>query len=249
MGSPAFGLSAPPVPVRPGVAVYLRVSTTEQDLGGQERELHAEAERRGWDVREVFAEKVSATGAVERPEYDRLMQEISGPRTWSHLLVWSLDRFSRAQEFYRAVEDVFEVERHGVRFHSLKEPAIDTPEDGLPSMNREILLALLPVLAKWEARRRAERTQLAMDEIRAGRRRTRTGNPVGRKRKVTPELEQRIRELRAQGLQWSAIAQRVGLPAGTCRKVKVPLPSARPRVENPVPEFRAPSDGPKDLPG
>jgi hypothetical protein len=42
---------------------------------------------------------------------------------------------------------------------------------------------------------------------------TRSGRPPGRPRRVTPEKEARILELRPQGLNWREIAGRVGLPA------------------------------------
>jgi len=203
-----------------GVALYLRVSTEDQDLAGQERELRSEAARRGWSVVTVYAEKVSGTGKVVRKEFDALNHDAQGPtRPWRHLLVWALDRFSRVATFTRATQTVLDLEKLGVAFHSLKEPTLDTPEDGRPNLGRDVLLALLPVIASFESKRRSERVRLAMREIKEGRRRTRSGRPPGRPRRVTPELAARVRELRARGLQWKVVAQHVGLPAGTCRKV------------------------------
>lgn len=202
------------------VALYLRVSTEEQDLAGQERELREESGRRGWAVVAVFAEKVSGTGKVERVEYDRLLAEAAtAERPWTHSLVWSLDRFSRAETFTKATQAVLDLETLGVRFHSLKEPQLDTPEDGVPTIGRDVLLALLPVVAGFESKRRSERVRVAMREIKEGRRPTRSGRPPGRPRRVTPELAARVRELRARGLPWKTVAQHVGLPSGTCRKV------------------------------
>ena len=200
-------------------AIYGRVSSDRQELDGQVRELEQEAARRGLPVTARYLEKVSATGRVDRAEYDRLLGDAVAPgRAWSNLIVWSLDRFSRAERFTQAVEAIWELERLGVRFHSLKEPLLDTPEDGKPNLGREVLLALLPVLAAWESRRRAERTRLAMNEIRSGRRRTRSGRPVGRPRRVTPELVSKAEVLRRGGFSWAEVARRVGLPAETCRR-------------------------------
>ena len=161
-------------------AVYLRVSTQDQDLVGQERELADEAGRRGWGVSARYAEKVSATGKVERKEYEKLLRDASSPeRRWSHVLVWSLDRFSREATFTKATQAVLDLEKLGVSFHSLKEPTLDTPEDGRPNLGRDVLLALLPVIAAFESKRRSERVPVAMGEIKAGRRRTRSGRPRG----------------------------------------------------------------------
>jgi DNA invertase Pin-like site-specific DNA recombinase len=200
-----------------GEALYVRVSSPEQDLEGQERELREEGRRRGWVLGAVYREKVSATGRVQRPEYDRMLRDASRPgRTWDHLLVWSLDRLSRAETFTRATQAILDLERLGVRFHSLKALVLDTPEDGKPNLGRDVLLALLPVIASFESTRRSERVRVAMDDIKAGRRRTGSGKPMGRPRRVTPEKLAEIQRLRLLGLKWSDIARKVGLPRGTC---------------------------------
>ena len=202
-------------------AVYARVSSDRQELHGQVGELEQEAARRRLTILPSarYLEKVSATGRVDRAEYERLLRDAADPgRAWSDLLVWSLVRFSREERFTRAVEAIWDLEKHGVRFHSVKEPLLDTPPDGKPNLGREVLLALLPVLAAWESRRRSERVRVAMRDLREGRRKTRSGRPVGRPRRVTPDLVSKAEALRGQGWSWAEIARRVGLPAETCRR-------------------------------
>jgi DNA invertase Pin-like site-specific DNA recombinase len=114
---------------------------------------------------------------------------------------------------------ILDLEGLGIRFHSLKEPMLDTPEDGQPNLGRDVLLALLPVIASFESKRRSERVRVAMREIKEGRRRTRSGRPPGRPVRATPEKVSAIVRLKAQGLTWKVIAQRVGLPRGTCANV------------------------------
>jgi len=213
-------------------AIYVRVSSEDQDLAGQERELRNEVERRGWEVAELYREKVSGTGKFQRAEYERLLQDARAPgRPWSHLLVWALDRFSREATFTQATQAVLDLEKLGVAFHSLKESTLDTPEDGKPNLGRDVLLALLPVIAAFESKRRSERVRVAMREIKEGRRRTRSGRPPGRPRRVTLELAARVRQLRSGGMEWKVIAQHVGLPTGTCRKVGPAPLSQTGRVE------------------
>ena len=217
-----------------GVALYLRVSSEEQDLAGQERDLRTEAERRGWSVVAVYAEKITGTGRVERDEYERLREDARRPaRPFDRVLVWSLDRWSREPSFVRAVGSIEELEALGVRFHSLREPTLDSPEDGSPSMARDLLRAVLPVISSFESRRRSDRTRLAMRELREGRRKTRSGRPVGRPRRVTPTVMEKITELRRSGLPWKDVARRVGLPAETCRKASWLLKRAGLAVDNP----------------
>jgi DNA invertase Pin-like site-specific DNA recombinase len=220
----------PRIPLPPGeqrhpgnrAALYLRVSTEDQDLAGQERDLRLEAERRGWEVAAVYAEKVSGSGRVEREEYDRLLRDLRRPDPgWSVLLVWALDRWSREERFDRAVGAILDLEKGGVRFSSLKEPYLSTPEtdDASAAFARNLLLGVTASVAHFESRRKSERVRVAMREIREGRRPTRSGRPPGRPRRVTPEKVGRIMELRRQGLKWREVAGRVGLPAGTCASV------------------------------
>jgi DNA invertase Pin-like site-specific DNA recombinase len=198
-------------------ALYVRVSSEEQDLAGQERDLRAYALSRGWEVIKVYQEKVSARGLVLRDQYEQVLKDARAPdRGWDRLLVWSLDRWSREEKFTRAIATIEEIEAQGVRFHSFKEPMIDSSEDGTPNMGRDLLRAILPVIATFESRRKAERVRVAMREIKEGRRKTRSGRPPGRPVRVTPEKAQAILRFRAKGLTWKAIAGRVGLPAGTC---------------------------------
>ena len=222
-----------------GVALYLRVSTEDQDLAGQERELRAYAESRGWSVTAVFAEKASASGRIEREAWEELQREACFPTTrrFDRVLVWALDRWSREPSFVRAVGSIERLEILGIRWHSLKEPQLDSGEDASPNLARDLLRGILPTIAAFESRRRSERTRLAMQQIKSGRRRTRTGRPPGRPRKVQPQHERRILELRdtlkpnGQRRKWSEIALSVQLPAGTCRKVYAALRSKKPRVE------------------
>lgn len=87
-------------------------------------------------------------------------------------------------------------------------------EHGTPDMGRDLLRAILPVLATFESRRRSERVLVAMREIKVGRRITRSGIPPRRPRRMSPEKSERILRLKAQGLTYRVIAQRVGLPGG-----------------------------------
>jgi DNA invertase Pin-like site-specific DNA recombinase len=205
-------------------ALYIRVSTEDQDLVGQERELRAYAISKNLEVVKVYAEKVSATGRVEREVYEQVLQNAAQPhRPWDHLMVWSLDRWSREERFTRAIATIEDLEARGVRFHSLKEPLIDSSEDGTPNMGRDVLRAILPVIASFESRRRADRVRVAMKELKEGRRGTRSGRPVGRPRRLTYKRAQRVQELREQGLPWWKVAQLAGLPVGTCRRAAVLL--------------------------
>lgn len=180
--------------------------------------MSGHADARNWRVVRTYAEKVTGTGKAERKEYERLLRDGKAGK-FDHVLTWALDRFSRSETFTKATQAILDLEGLGVRFHSLKEPMLDTPEDGKPNLGRDVLLALLPVIASFESKRRSERVRVAMREIREGRRKTRSGRPPGRPRRVTPEKAQAILRMKAQGVSYRVMAQLVGLPRGTCANV------------------------------
>lgn len=201
------------------VALYVRVSTSQQDVEGQERALREDAERRDWEVVEVYREKLTATGRTTRSEYERALVDMNLPsRPWRTLCAWSLDRWSREERVTKALDQLFYAEKeHGVRFHFIEDAVLDTPLDGVESMQRELLVHIFAIVAKWEARRISERTKLAMAEIRSGRRKTKSGKPPHRPRRIGQEKLEEIRRLKEdEKLTWRIISQKVHLPQATC---------------------------------
>ena len=79
------------------VALYLRVSTDEQTLANQRRELTAAAERHGWQVVAEFSDAgiSGSKGRDQRQGFDRLMQGIAR-REFDMVASWSVDRLSRS---------------------------------------------------------------------------------------------------------------------------------------------------------
>ena len=85
-------------PVKPKrVAIYLRVSTTEQNTRNQRRELKAAAERHGWSVAGVYEDEgiSGARGRDGRPGLDGLLKAITR-REFDMIAAWSVDRLGRS---------------------------------------------------------------------------------------------------------------------------------------------------------
>jgi DNA invertase Pin-like site-specific DNA recombinase len=79
------------------VALYLRVSTSEQTTRNQRRELHAVAQRHGWHVVATYehAGVSGAKGRDKRPGFDRLMMAVAR-REIDMVAAWSVDRLGRS---------------------------------------------------------------------------------------------------------------------------------------------------------
>ena len=79
------------------VALYLRVSTDDQTVENQRRELMAACERRGWQVVAEFCDEgvSGANGRDKRPGFDRLHKAIVRGK-FDVVAAWSVDRLGRS---------------------------------------------------------------------------------------------------------------------------------------------------------
>lgn len=84
---------------RHAVAIYARISQdrSAQELGvtRQLQDCYAEAARRGWTVADEYVDDdISAYSGKKRPQYQRLLEDVSGGRV-DAVIVWRLDRLHR----------------------------------------------------------------------------------------------------------------------------------------------------------
>jgi DNA invertase Pin-like site-specific DNA recombinase len=106
------------------VALYLRVSTTEQTVENQQRELEAVAERHGWNVVAVLTDAgiSGSKGRDKRPGYDGLCRGIAR-REFDQVAAWSVDRLGRSLQ--ELVAFLGEMHAKGVGLY-LHQQGIDT---------------------------------------------------------------------------------------------------------------------------
>ena len=105
------------------VAIYTRVSTTEQNLDLQVNDLTEYAIKRGWNLDPANIYQDTISGATKsRPSLDRLFQNAK-QRKFDIVLVWKFDRFARS---LKMLVDSLELFKDlGIDFVSYKE-SIDT---------------------------------------------------------------------------------------------------------------------------
>jgi DNA invertase Pin-like site-specific DNA recombinase len=79
------------------VALYLRVSTSEQNTRNQRRELKSVADRHGWQVVAVFEDSgiSGAKGREGRPGLSAMMKGVAR-RDFDMVAAWSVDRLGRS---------------------------------------------------------------------------------------------------------------------------------------------------------
>jgi len=185
------------------IALYLRVSTTDQTTDNQRPECEAMARQRG-DVVAVYEEQGSA--AKHRPEYERMLKD-ARRGAFDVLVIWAVDRFGRSMAGNLA--DVTALDGAGVQIVSVREAWLDTS-----GPTRPLLLAIFSWTAEQERARLIERTHAGL--ARARKFGTKSGKPIGRApRHVDVEA---ARAMMAQGTSQRATAKALGLPLGTLQR-------------------------------
>lgn len=151
------------------VALYLRVSTEDQDLEQQRRELEREVERRGWQLAGVYAETASGAN-TRRPELARLKRDAALNR-FKAVMVWDVSRLGRDLLSAGLVaRELFE--ERGVAIVSYTQQDID-----LSTSHGELILHLWLAFAQYRRREIQAATKRGMAAARA------QGKHVGRPRK------------------------------------------------------------------
>ena len=98
--------------------IYARISQdadgTELGVTRQQEDCRAEAERRGWNVTQVYVDNdVSATRAKVRPSYQRMIRDVERG-VINALVVWDVDRLTRTP---RELEDLIDLaNKYGLSF-------------------------------------------------------------------------------------------------------------------------------------
>jgi DNA invertase Pin-like site-specific DNA recombinase len=191
------------------VGLYLRVSTTEQTVDNQRRELEAVAERHGWRVVATYADEgISGTkGRDKRPGLDRLCRGIAR-REFDLVAAWSVDRLGRSLQ--DLVAFLGDLHAKGVDLY-LHQQGLDTT-----TPSGKAMFQMLGVFAEFERAMIVERVRSGI--ARARDRGTKSGKAIGRP-KLSPAKEGAVRDALAAGKGMTAIARELHVGAGTVHRI------------------------------
>ena len=182
------------------VALYARVSTLNghQDTEMQLSELREYATRRGLSIHEEYVDEGVSGSKESRPALNRLMTDAQKCR-FDAILVWKIDRFGRSLK--HLVNSLADLSAYGVTFISLRDNLdLSTPSGRL-------MFQIIGAMAEFER-------ALIQERVRAGLRNAKAkGKRIGRPRQVVESSE--VLKLRAEGLSWRAISERLRLGLGT----------------------------------
>ena len=186
------------------IAIYARVSTNQQDTEIQVNEARAYAERCGYEIVEIYEDKISGlTSKDDRPELSRLLTDAFS-RKFSTVIVYSIDRLGRSLK--HCLEILETLKSHRCDFVSITQN-LDTS-----SPTGQLMFNLLAVLANYERTMILERTALGRARAKAN------GVKFGRKTKKNTSVGEAVRLLRGNGAGIKNIAKSLEIGIGSVYK-------------------------------
>jgi DNA invertase Pin-like site-specific DNA recombinase len=197
-----------------------RVSTDAQTVENQISELREVAERRGWQVVEVYKDTgiSGAKGRDQRPGLDAMLKDASR-RKFDVVMAWAIDRLGRSLiDLLGTIQDL---EAVGVDLY-LDQQHLDTT-----TPTGKLLFQVTGAFAEFERSMIRQRVNAGLSAIKArirrdGRFTTKAG--IVRRRLGRPGAEPtqiaRARQELAKGVGIGKVARLTGLGTGTVHKLK-----------------------------
>jgi len=201
-------------------ALYVRVSTDHQSVENQIRELRQVAERRGWQVAEVYRDAgiSGAKGREQRPGLDALLKDASR-RRFDVVMAWAIDRLGRS--LIDLLGTIQHLEAVGVDLY-LDQQSIDTTTPA-----GRLLFRMTGAFAEFERSMIRQRVRAGLSVIKAkierdGRFVSKAGKVrkrLGRPGAEADKLDLARREL-AKGTGIRKTAKLTGLGTGTVHNLR-----------------------------
>ena len=190
-------------------AIYLRVSTGEQTVENQRRDLEAAAAQRGWVIVATYADEgiSGSKGRDKRPGLDAMLKDATRGR-FDVAMCWAVDRMGRSladlvgtlQELHGAKVDLF-----------LHQQAMDTTTPAGRAM-----FGMMGVFAEFERSMIVARVKAGIDRAKAA---PRAGAKAIGRPKVADATEAAIRGHLAAGMGKVKVAKLVGVGVSTVQRI------------------------------
>ena len=191
-------------------AIYLRVSTGEQTVENQRRDLEAAAAQRGWVIVATYADEgVSGSkGRDKRPGLDAMLKDAVRGR-FDVAMCWAVDRMGRSlADLVGTLQDL-----HGAKVDLfLHQQAMDTTTPAGRAM-----FGMMGVFAEFERSMIVARVKAGMDRAKVN---PRAGAKAIGRPKVSPETEGVIVRRLAGGEGIGKVARALGVGVSTVQRVR-----------------------------
>lgn len=178
------------------IAVYLRVSTTDQDIGMQRREIEA----RGYVDAKYYVDEGFSGKSTARPALRQLLEDVKQGQIKT-IVIWKLDRLGRSLADLLNFIKVFN--EHGASLISLRDNLDLSTSQGV------LFMQLLGAFAEFERSMIVERTKAGLAHARA------KGIHCGRSTKLSSQTRAEIVRLAAAGTSKNRISKELGVNIGS----------------------------------
>jgi len=188
------------------VALYLRVSTHQQTVENQRRELEAYCLRQGWTIAKVYEDSGYSGSKSDRPALNAMLADATFGK-FAVLVVWKIDRLARST--LDLLNILTTLRNHGIDFVATTQ-AIDTG-----SSAGRMLVSFLGAIAEFEREMIVERVRSGLARAQA------QGVKLGRPR-VGFDVNQAL-QMKQGGSSWGVIAKELKVSSATLRRGLTPL--------------------------
>lgn len=189
------------------VAIYGRVSTTDQTSDNQINFLQEIVRRNGWELVQTYVDNgISGTeGRDKRPEFDRLCKDMVR-RKFNRILVWDISRLGRSLQ--HLVEFLNDVQSVNCNLY-IHQSGLDT---STPS--GRMMFQMVGVFSEFERSMISERVKLGLKRVKS------KGTKLGRPIKIDDEMKVQIRQLLDKGSTSSEISRILQISKMSISRVK-----------------------------
>ena len=184
------------------VAIYVRVSTSEQSVDMQTSDLRHYCEQRGFEIYKEYSDEISGT-KDRRPGLDDLMADAK-KRKFDVVLVWRFDRFARSTK--HLVTALEEFKHLGIDFISYQEN-IDTS-----SPLGKAIFTIISAIGELERNIIVERVKAGLRNAKA------KGKRLGRRPKIDERLLRTVSGMRGKGMSIRGISSELGVSKSLVHK-------------------------------
>jgi len=197
------------------VAIYARVSTTDQDVEPQLESLRKYAKERGWQIYKEYVDRGISGSKEKRPALNMLLDDAK-KRKFEIVLVYKFDRFSRSLMHLMTNLQFFNV--MGIDFISIMDNLDTTTPMG------KGMYGVVAAFAEFERIMISEATKQRLQALKE------KGIELGRPC-IKVDTEE-IHRLRGLGWGWRRISTEVGCSYQTVRRRALQIPLQMSEREN-----------------
>jgi len=183
------------------VALYTRVSTDQQTVENQVRDLTAYCQIKGWSDITIFKDQGVSGAKTSRPEFNKMIKQAKAG-DFDVVMVWKFDRASRSTKHLITLLEDFDT--WGVDFVSLQENVDTSTPAG------KLMFTMISAFAQFERDTIIQRTKSGMARAKA------EGKKIGRSKQCDWD---EILELKNDGKSTKQIANQTNMSESHIRRI------------------------------